>query len=361
MSSTINKNDGTHGSRAVSCFLIFIGLAALGVSVFMNMRFGLGLSQDPTDRTTMAILHVLVDPAAAGLVVAGALMRRWGWKWEGFCFQAIALLLILYSMLSVYGFMSARIAQTQSHDAIVAMQKGQLDWTRNSSVNRELPKVERRLLRQEAKELTKEIRNSLSIIPDAQAASIATAIGVSVEKVQRALVMISSGIAQAMKFVCLLAGVMIWPRSTTRNNKTTTGGNNGDNEYNKPTLVHDNTKQVVTTAPPATEKPAVARTSTTPTPLSLGVVTTPTVLSLGVQQKWGLSDLEDYLRNSASGLSQRQIAKLSGWTQQGVSKAQRRLRERVERENRQRARAQRDINYRSMLGDAGSLYSPGNA
>jgi hypothetical protein len=40
-------------------------------------------------------------------------------------------LLILYSMLSVYGFMSARIAMTQSHDKTIEFQKGQLGWLQN--------------------------------------------------------------------------------------------------------------------------------------------------------------------------------------------------------------------------------------
>jgi hypothetical protein len=53
-----------------------IGVVALGVSMWMNFRFGWGLSSDFMDRTTLAILHVLVDPAAAGLVFVGTMMRR---------------------------------------------------------------------------------------------------------------------------------------------------------------------------------------------------------------------------------------------------------------------------------------------
>jgi hypothetical protein len=115
-------------------------------------------------------------------------------------------------MLSVFGFMSTRIATTQSRDAIVEMQKGQWDWTLKSSIKREIPKQERRLLRAEAQDLAGKIEASLSIIPDAQATSISNALGVPVAKVQRALTMISSGIAQTIKFICLLAAVMMWPR-----------------------------------------------------------------------------------------------------------------------------------------------------
>src|SRR5262245_25198259 len=118
----------SQGSRTVSMFLQAVAFTALLVSMWMNARFGWGLAPDWADRITLAVLHVLVDPAAAGLVVTGSLMIRWRWRWQGILFLAIALVLMAYSMLSVYGFMSSRIAMTQSHQAIVDMQKGQLDW-----------------------------------------------------------------------------------------------------------------------------------------------------------------------------------------------------------------------------------------
>lgn len=209
---TLILASSTQGSRTVSVFLQFIAFAAMIVSMWMNARFGYGLAPDWADRITLAVLHVLVDPAAAGLIVTGGLMIRWSWRWQGTVFLAIALVLIVYSMLGVYGFMSGRIAMMQSHHAIVEMQKGQWDWTFKSSINREIPKQERKLLRAEAKELSKAVQATLSIIPDSQAASIAAATGLSLAKVQYTLVMISSGIAQAIKFLCLLGGVMVWPR-----------------------------------------------------------------------------------------------------------------------------------------------------
>jgi hypothetical protein len=78
--------------------------------------FRMGTVPNLTDRTTLAVLHALVDPAAAGIIAAG-LMFRWEWRRQGIGFLAFAVLLIAYSMLSVFGFMSTRIAATQSHSA----------------------------------------------------------------------------------------------------------------------------------------------------------------------------------------------------------------------------------------------------
>ena len=169
-------------------------------------------------------------------------MVRWHWRWQGTAFLIFSVTLVLYSMLSVFGFMSARMVMTQSHEAVVAMQQGQLDWTRNSSMKRDLPKQERQLLHKEANALSKEIVTSLSIIPDAQAASIASALNLPVAKVQQWLVMISSGTAQAIKFLCLLGSVMMWPsraRTDGEDNKTHSNlGGEGGVELGMPQVVH---------------------------------------------------------------------------------------------------------------------------
>jgi hypothetical protein len=299
-------------------------------------------------------------------------MRRWGWKKEGRSFQFIAFVLICYSMLSTYGFMSSRISAMANHNAVIAMQKGQLDWTRGSSVNRELPKVERRLLRADTKELMKDLRASLAIIPDAQAQSIADALGgLAVEKVQRALIMISSGMAQTLKFVCLLCGVMMWPRRQTTGSSQQQRGSGPDGSSG-PRLVH-NSDPVVTTAPAlsAASAPMSREAAAPPQPvvdqslpgssvsrqLSQPAVTTEpscdnqqepvvtTDLSCDNQQepaseKWTLPRLNSFLLSGASGLSQRAIAHMSGYTQQGVSKARRKLHERQQRAAKRRDREQ---------------------
>jgi len=312
----VDLTSSTQGSRTVSLFLQVIAFAAMSVSMWMNARFGWGLAPEWADRITLALLHVLVDPAAAGLIVTGSLMIRWSWRWQGTVFLAIALVLIIYSMLGVYGFMSGRIAMMQSHHAIVEMQKGQWDWTFKSSINREIPKQERKLLRTEAKELSKAVQATLSIIPDSQAASIAAATGLSLAKVQYTLVMISSCIAQTIKFLCLLGGVMVWPRPRNADApqhrdayKTGDAACVGQAVMQKasasPASLARDAMRMQPTGGRTKEEPAASRRS-------------------AASRKMSAPELEEYLHQHTSGsrprLSQRQMALETGWHQSSVSR-----------------------------------------
>ena len=49
-------------------------------------------------------------------------------------------MLVIYSIVSVYGFMSTRITHLERHNRIVAYQQGEIDWKRKTIINRELPK-----------------------------------------------------------------------------------------------------------------------------------------------------------------------------------------------------------------------------
>src|SRR5690348_8817918 len=89
-----DQDSSTQGSRTGSVFLQFIAFAAMIVSMWMNARFGWGLAPEWADRITLAVLHLLVDPAAAGLIVTGGLMIRWSWRCQGTVFLAIAMVLI---------------------------------------------------------------------------------------------------------------------------------------------------------------------------------------------------------------------------------------------------------------------------
>ena len=356
MSTTTRNDQRRQGNRAVSIFLMTIGVVALGASMVMNWRFGWGLSHDTIDRTTIAVLHVLVDPAAAGLVTAGGLMISWGWRREGIIVLLCAGLLIAYSMVSVFGFMSARIALTDGHAYVVAMQKGQLDWTRKTSINRELPPSERRLLRADAKELTKRLERTVAIIPDAQASAIASALSVPTSAVQRALVMIASGIAQSIKFICLLVGVLTWPHryrdasdATSTPKDDASGGGRGR-------------LKVVSDANDAARKTPVK--SAVQAEYSPGLVniqpmqrSAPGVPRAGAELTVGL---HEYLHEYASGHGPRRpqtaIARDFGVSQPTVSRQLRRAQERAEQKAARKVMQQHRLN--GTAGYGGGIHAP---
>ena len=324
------------GSKALSVLLALIGAIALSTSMWMNARFGWGLSADLGDRTILAVLHALLDPAAAGMIAAAGLMFRWSRRKQGVGVLAFAVLLIAYSILSVFGFMSARIATTQSHDAIVEMQKSQWAWTLKSSINRELPKQERLLLHNEAQEQSRMIQASISIIPDAQAAGIAAALGVPVDKVQRSLVMTSSCIAQTIKFVCLLAAVMIWPRGKDYEMQASSNSDVARGPCDAGGAPMQAASLASLAASPASMQapsPPTPNASPASTPASRVMQGTTPAASL---RKMPREKLYEYLRQHASGtlppLSQRQMALETGWHQSSVSRKLRRIMKRTTRQ-----------------------------
>ena len=189
--------------------LVAIGLCAMATVMWMTGRFGWSLHEVAVDRWASAALHVLNDAAGAGLVVASSVMLGMpGWRARimGLIALLFALVLVTYSIVSVYGFMSTRISQLESHKSLVAYQQGEIDWKRKTIINRELPKADRQMMRAELRMASKEHKESLRFIPDAQAASIAAWFDTTVERVQRALVIVTSGVGQLIKVACLFFG-----------------------------------------------------------------------------------------------------------------------------------------------------------
>ena len=189
--------------------MVAIGLGAMATVMWMTGRFGWNLQEAAVDRWASAALHVLNDAAGAGLVVASSTMLSMpGWRAGimGLIALLFALVLVTYSIVSVYGFMSTRISQLESHKSIVAYQQGEIDWKRKTIINRELPKADRQMMRAELRMASKEHKESLRFIPDAQAASIAAWFDTTVERVQRTLVIVTSGVGQLIKVACLFFG-----------------------------------------------------------------------------------------------------------------------------------------------------------
>ena len=310
--------------------LIIIGFAAMLTVMYCTGRFGWSLQELESDRWASAVLHVLGDAAGAGLVAIAGIMLGWvGWRWKlmGSIAMLCALILVAYSIVSVYGFMSTRIAHLESHKAVVSVDQGALDWSRKTSVSKEVPKGERMLMRKDVKERTEQLKKSLSFIPDAQAAGVAAWFGTTTEKVQRGLVVITSCVGQLIKVSCLFFGFSLWAyRADSQLSGRDEGG--GNNEKPKLSLV----------------KPAAAQpeplSATTSQPIHAVVLQQRSDASVpGIAPKWSRDRLDDFLHNEGKGLTQPAIARLSGYTQQGVSKARRRLHKREQREASRRLEA----------------------
>jgi hypothetical protein len=300
----------------------------------------------------MTGLHVLNDAAAAGLVVASSiLLGKIGWKYK--LMGSIALLCglahTIYSVVTVYGFMSTRIAHLQSHKNLVGYQKDELAWKRGVSVSRDVPKSERLSMRIELRLTSTELKNSLRFIPDMQAASLATLFTTSVERVQRGLVAFTSFVGQLIKVSCLFFGVALL---THRSADHTSGSSAGSGGSCTPRIIPSASQTSSPASPPPS---APADNPSSPAP---GVMTSHHSMtehnqsspsydamtshmsvhskqrdagSVSAGVKWTRPRLEHFLLHGASGLSQRDIAKMTGYTQPGISKAQRRLRLAAER------------------------------
>jgi hypothetical protein len=90
----------------------------------------------------------------------------------------------------------------------------------------------------EVRDATKKLAEAAADVPDAQAASLAEMFGTTTERVQRTLVTISSGMAQAIKFACMFFGVLMWPNkpssasaemSSEGSSASSAGGNSSGN------------------------------------------------------------------------------------------------------------------------------------
>jgi len=161
-------------------------------------------------------------------------------------------------MVSVYSFMSVRIARVEAHDKLVAEQKESLAWQRGMSVKRDVPRSERFNLRKERIEAEERLDKTLAIIPDAPAQSLADLLSTTVLRVQRALVMIASCVGQIIMQSCLFIGFFVWPRKLPRRaSSPPTGGDGGELVTNNP-------------AKPVASSGVAARTASSPVAMLAG-------------------------------------------------------------------------------------------
>lgn len=229
--------------------LVAVGLVAMSVCVYFNARHGWNLGTIWPDKVALSTMHGLIDIATALLVSAGAILFAWYMRKMGFAACAFALLLTCFSVLSVSGFMSGRIAALESQKATLTVLEKHAKWA-GGTTYREAGRVERRSLRTEMRDNLKEMVRVASLIPDSHAMAIASMLGWTVEAVQRTLVLISSGMAQALKYVCLLVGFFLLSNRDERGaqaepaNQQNSGGSGGSGggEPRKPKQVYPEPK-----------------------------------------------------------------------------------------------------------------------
>jgi hypothetical protein len=166
-------------------------------------------------------------------------------------------MLMGYSVLSVYSWMSTRVARLEAHNRVVEAEQQALDWKRKTSIRRNIPKSERLYLRKETQEAQEKLERSLTIIPDAPAQSIADAFNTTALRVQRLLVMAASCVGQVIKLACLFIGFFIWPyRLDTPATRPPAGGID--------LVASTAAAALVSSPPPAVEEAAMAGASPPP-------------------------------------------------------------------------------------------------
>lgn len=336
----------------LSRICIGMGVAFLAISAFGNWRFGLSLTADPVDRYWLAIIYAGSDVAAGVLVATGATMLRqpgWRWKMGGVAALIPAFALVILSILSTFGVMSGRIAVLAGQQASVANDTSRLAWLRGQTVNRDLPRSERRAFLVEERKAAAEARKAASVVTDNQAVAVvnlAALVGMklSPQGAQVGLTLASSTIPMAVKFLCLGFGFFLFGsrvgKAVDPDKKTQAGsgggsGSSGSGEPRKPTLVH--------TAEPA--KPAARTMEAAPVKVSsVGsrVSTDAPTGKLTFEQFREL--VREDMAHGEPASSTRALKAATGWSQTSVVREQKRV------------RGQANSKIRRFAGNGGGLH-----
>lgn len=227
----------TERGKWVGRGLVTVGLIAMSVCIYFQGRHGWNLGTILPDKIALATMHGLVDVATALLVSGGAILFAWYMRKMGFAACVFALLLTCFSVLSVSGFMSGRIAALEGQKAALSVLDKYGKWA-GGTTYQQAGRSERTHLRMEMRANLKEMVRVASIIPDSHAMAIANMTGLHIETVQRVLILISSGMAQAIKYICLLVGFFLLSNRDERNaslvSSSPKGGSSSGGETRKP-------------------------------------------------------------------------------------------------------------------------------
>ena len=307
--------------------LVAIGFVIMCVLVYFQARHGWSMGTWIGDQIGFAVLHGVVDVATALLVSAGAICFAWHMRKMGWAACLFAVLLTCVSILWVSGFMSGRMTALAGQKAALDILEKHGKWA-GGTTYKQADRNERRSLRLEMRENARQMVKVASVVPDPHALWLSNITGWGVEFCQRVLIAVSSSMAQAMKYICLLVGFFLLSNRDERNASGSRG--NSDGNGGKVVTLHkpEPSTAALTAAPNSTAALAAASTRRSDRPVAP---------IMPVQLPWPKADVDAYLAEVAGRPKRqtwREMAHMMGWDHTtlfkrwqrstGVNKGQRR-------------------------------------
>lgn len=376
--SETRKNDLFRGIAiksvmGVACMIA--GAFVVYLAIQMVAIFGEGMGVDDRSRKLYANAHIAVH--VAGTISALLIATFWAMRHRSLACIAFAVMLLCggYGVLNMIGFTSTnRLAVSEQRAGVSKAierqyrearkaKENEIEWLRNTIINEDSRAEKRRLEASLAKK-QKELEAMQppkptvdTVLADPQATHFERLVGWTAENWQLVLpipVAFLLYLAEAALFVFaahLLIGAMTDARAlasspASSDDDAASGGSGGGKKRIR--LVSDAEKVPAKSAMQA----ASAEYSTQRSAPAASVPAVPV--------KMPEPELQAYLRSHASGMSQRQIAAATGWSQPSVSRKSRQVRRQEERLARKAARQEAASN-RMVGGYAGMHHAPGNA
>ena len=364
----------------VAC--IVAGAFVVYLAVQMVAIFGEGMGVDDRSRRLYANAHIAVH--VAGTISALLIATFWAMGHRSLACIAFVVMLLCggYGVLNMIGFTSTnrlavsehktglnKATERQYQDARKAKQN-EIDWLRNTIIHEE-SRVEKRRLEASLAKKQKELETMQppkptvdTVLADPQATHFERLVGWTAENWQLVLpipVAFLLYLAEAALFVFaayLLIGAITDARSFAsipasprddEDDDAASGGSGGGKKRIK--LAYD--------ADDAARKPAAKSAMSSASLEHTTQRSAPDASVPAVPVKMPEGELKAYLRSHASGMSQRQIAAATGWSQPSVCRKSRQVRRQEERVARKAARASNEATaMNGYPGFGGRMHSP---
>lgn len=305
-------------SRFIGGALIFTGVLALIVSIYVSGKVGWSLADDTLDRAATALILGLADFAAALLILAGSILWVWERRWQSMAALGVSVLFLAMGYLSAFGFFSSRIAVHLAQKAAIKVDQDYLAWAKGQTVNREIPRSERLSMRAEVKAANKELRATASVVSDKYAAAIATFFGWTLEATQTRLTAAIAATAYVVKFSGLWFGPIFLLRRRRQGVERSARGNTGNDGDGDGKVVPLHKPEPSTAAMNADPLPAASNsTANAAAPAAAATQRSERAVEplTQVQQRWTEKEVDAYLTEVADSpkLSWRAMGQMMGW------------------------------------------------